>query len=50
MKGWKDLFREHILERGRNYFYEGAVTELRKTCTDIRLLLKEMMRMKWKLK
>lgn len=31
MKGWKDLFREHILERGRNYFYEGAVTEIQQT-------------------
>lgn len=31
LDGWKDLFREHILERGRNYFHDGAVTELRKT-------------------
>ena len=31
MKGWKDLFREHILERGRNYFYEGAVIEFQQT-------------------
>lgn len=31
MQGWKDLFREHILERGRHYFYEGAVTELHQT-------------------
>ena len=31
IKGWKDLFREQILERGRNYFYAGAVTKLQKT-------------------
>lgn len=31
MQGWKELFQEHILERGRNYFYEGAVTELEQT-------------------
>lgn len=31
MKGWKGLFQKHILERGRNYFYDDAVTELQKT-------------------
>lgn len=31
MQGWKGLFREHTLERGRNYFCDGAVIELEKT-------------------
>lgn len=31
MQEWKDLFRTHILERGKIYYYEGAVTQLEKT-------------------
>lgn len=31
MRGWKDLFPEHILERGKNYFYSGAVTDVQQT-------------------
>jgi len=30
LMNWKNLFPEHTLERGRNYYYEGCVTELRK--------------------
>ena len=31
MNGWRDLFNEHILDRGEDYYYEGAVRELHKT-------------------
>ena len=31
MNYWKDLFREHILERGEMYYYDGAVHDLEKT-------------------
>lgn len=33
MDRWEDLFREHILERGKNYFYNGAVIQLQRTET-----------------
>lgn len=39
MKGWKNLFREHILERGRNYYYVGAVTEFQKTKNGYRAIV-----------
>lgn len=39
MKGWKNLFREHILERGRNYYYDGAVTEFQKTKNGYRAIV-----------
>ena len=31
MSDWKDLFQEHILARGKAYYFEGAVLELHKT-------------------
>ena len=31
MGDWKDLFQEHILARGKAYYFEGAVLELHKT-------------------
>lgn len=31
MDNWKDLFRPHILERGWNYYVEGAVQEIKPT-------------------
>lgn len=31
MSNWKDLFQEHILARGEEYYFEGAVLELHKT-------------------
>lgn len=31
IKGWKDLFRTHILERGLNYYESGAVVSLDQT-------------------
>lgn len=31
MKYWKDLFQRHILQRGEDYCYEGAVVALNKT-------------------
>lgn len=33
MQNWKELFRPHILERGRNYYEEGAVVSLDRTDT-----------------
>lgn len=33
MKPWKDLFRTHILERGRNYYEEDCVALLKQTST-----------------
>lgn len=31
MSDWKDLFQEHILDRGESYYFDGAVLELHKT-------------------
>ena len=31
MRGWKELFQDHILARGEMYFCDGAVLELHKT-------------------
>ena len=31
IKGWKELFRSHILERGLNYYEVGAVISLEQT-------------------
>jgi len=33
MRTWKDLFMNHILERGRIYYKSGAVTDINKTDT-----------------
>ena len=34
MSDWKDLFQEHILDRGESYYFDGAVLELHKTGTE----------------
>ncbi|MCI5773380.1 MAG: SWIM zinc finger family protein [Erysipelotrichaceae bacterium] len=39
MKRWKGLFREIILERGRDYFYGGMVTEFQKTDSGYRAVV-----------
>ena len=31
MRGWKELFQDHIFARGEMYFCDGAVLELHKT-------------------
>lgn len=31
MSDWKDLFQEHILDRGESYYFDGTVLELHKT-------------------
>lgn len=31
MSDWKDLFQEHILDRGELYYFDGAVLELHRT-------------------
>lgn len=36
MQNWKELFLPHILERGRNYYEEGAVVSLGRTDTGYR--------------
>ena len=34
MSDWKDLFQEHILDRGESYYFDGAVLELHKTVVE----------------
>ncbi len=39
MNGWKDLFRQHILERGLKYFENGAVAKVEKSETGYRAIV-----------